>query len=305
MAEFRLSYTANEINARLGKIDNISWNDLKDKPFWETTETIEILPEQDVVFPLVNGYITNIPIDATLVQKWVGGFSVATIVWDGLIYECSPQSIQGILAVGNLGLVGEESSSEPFGALAATSAMTGEGDLLALMDVASAIQYDAGGGPSEITHRVGISIKRSIIKKIDEKFIPFEREIDILPLQDLQEMAYSDAYGCFETTLIAPANLMLGETYIVYWDGARYECACHDGSSLMEGAVFVGNGSPFGLPSNNEPFIIGTPDDKSGFMFLSMTDTEPTVHSVRIYKVENIIDARIDAYMEEALGGDY
>jgi hypothetical protein len=34
MAEYKLSYTASEIDEKLGKIDNMSWNDLKDKPFY-------------------------------------------------------------------------------------------------------------------------------------------------------------------------------------------------------------------------------------------------------------------------------
>lgn len=41
MAEFKLSYTASEINEKLGKVDEPrSWNELEDKPFYEAEEIV-------------------------------------------------------------------------------------------------------------------------------------------------------------------------------------------------------------------------------------------------------------------------
>ena len=47
--EYKLSYTAQEINEKLGKIgEPVSWNELADKPFGIEVELVEILPEQSV-----------------------------------------------------------------------------------------------------------------------------------------------------------------------------------------------------------------------------------------------------------------
>lgn len=67
MAEYKLSYTASEIDEKLGKIDNIGWNDLTDKPFYEEGGMEDVLTQQEVTFaPSGQGWIaetmSNIPI---------------------------------------------------------------------------------------------------------------------------------------------------------------------------------------------------------------------------------------------------
>lgn len=49
----------------------------------------------------------------------------------------------------------------------------------------------------------------------------------------------------------------VGEKYSVAWDGVVYDnLAVTDASAVVSGAVYIGNGSAYGLPGNNEPFAI-------------------------------------------------
>lgn len=71
------------------------------------------------------------------------------------------------------------------------------------------------------------------------------------------------------------------ESYLVEWDGKEYEVVAHDGSSVMDEAVFLGNATMFGFNGNNEPFLIGW--IPTGGVFLSTTETT-TSHTVAIYQ---------------------
>lgn len=78
--------------------------------------------------------------------------------------------------------------------------------------------------------------------------------------------------------------LTIGKTYIVKWNGVEYKCVAQDASSVVDGAIGLGNGTAFGLPSNNEPFVVASMPSNSitGIMSLdgstearvSVTDSE-------------------------------
>ena len=137
-----------------------------------------------------------------------------------------------------------------------------------------------------------------------------EKEVDVLPLTELPEMEFYSDFRCYGTTIVQPAEVVIGETYYVFWDEQPVWTCKAQGGIIIDGneIIVIGNGAAItnsGLTGNNEPFIIGVPSDLSGFIFLSTVDTEPKIHDVRIYRVENIIDDRVEAYLEDALGGDY
>lgn len=86
--------------------------------------------------------------------------------------------------------------------------------------------------------------------------------------------------------IVSPATFVLeiGAEYRVVFDGTEYSCVGVDASPLGTGAVGIGNGAAFGLAGSDEPFCVGT---FSGAMIVvCLLDTEPTQHSIAIYKKE-------------------
>lgn len=82
-----------------------------------------------------------------------------------------------------------------------------------------------------------------------------------------------------------PFTLELGKTYKVIWDGDEFTSTAWDASAVMSDSTAIGNGSAFQLPGNGEPFIFTyTPNVE--VLFVSLTDTEPTEHTVAVYQVE-------------------
>lgn len=81
-----------------------------------------------------------------------------------------------------------------------------------------------------------------------------------------------------------PFTLELGKTYKVIWDGNEFTSSAWDASAVMSDSVAVGNGSAFSFPSNEEPFIIAYTLDVE-VLFVSLTDAEPTEHTVAVYQV--------------------
>ena len=117
--------------------------------------------------------------------------------------------------------------------------------------------------------------------------------------------------GVYGASMTAPFTLAEGDTYRVSWDGMEYTYVGTD----MDGVIGVGNleGDPLGLaivPGVN----IGLDFD----LLAIITVSDKPSHDITIYHVTggvktldakylpmDAIDARIDAYMEKALGGDY
>lgn len=76
-------------------------------------------------------------------------------------------------------------------------------------------------------------------------------------------------------------DLAVGQPYTVRFDGTDYLCVCFDAGALNAGMVGLGNGAPFGLPGNGEPFavsyIAGTPP-----VVFCFRDTQATEHTIAI-----------------------
>ena len=130
-------------------------------------------------------------------------------------------------------------------------------------------------------------------KNVTDK--PFGEDILSICAEHTWTTQYFENYGAFAigrnfgegvdewgSPTLPEFQLTLGDKCVVVWDGNEYECVVRDSSSFMEGAIFVGYGVPFGLPGSNEPFIIAW--SSVGVTFVSVTDTEPTEHTISIYQ---------------------
>lgn len=102
---------------------------------------------------------------------------------------------------------------------------------------------------------------------------------------------YSNLFGGYAHVLpVGSYELVLGNTYKVLWDGEEFTCEAMDGGSVLYGAVYIGNATPFGLLGNNEPFaIVHAESDGDAGIIVCLTDTEETAHTLSIYQDTTII----------------
>ena len=78
-------------------------------------------------------------------------------------------------------------------------------------------------------------------------------ETDIIPLQDATFTDNGNYYEWYITP--APTTLKAGETYHVKWGEQEYTLTAIDASSLVAGAVALGNLGIYGLVDTGEPFL--------------------------------------------------
>lgn len=106
---------------------------------------------------------------------------------------------------------------------------------------------------------------------------------ETLLFEDELGTAYFEAFNCYVVTINPiPFSLTVGEKYRVVWDGISYDVEATDGSAVGSEA-YVGNGTPFGLDGNDEPFVVLCTSTEA--VFVSLTDTESTAHTVAVYHV--------------------
>lgn len=133
---------------------------------------------------------------------------------------------------------------------------------------------------------------------ITETYTISVSHIETEALFPYQEVGFSteSAYGVPACGLefgvgIDAFDVTVGESYLVAWNGAVYDVVAQDVSSLAPSSLMgsetfaLGNFGPFvGGDDTGEPFAIAyVPDDS--VLFLSVTDTESTIHSVGIFKM--------------------
>lgn len=126
-----------------------------------------------------------------------------------------------------------------------------------------------------------ISIPANVIEKI-----PFE--IDCVARKELTNFKVDTRFGiCIqeEPITFVPS---IGETYNIEWDSNTYTCIAFDGNAVLPGAIGIGNASPFGLPGNNEPFLLIF---MNGYItYASLTDQAPgNTHIARMYKTNGFV----------------
>ena len=106
----------------------------------------------------------------------------------------------------------------------------------------------------------------------------------LLEEQTINDFAPAGQFGNLYAGIVyQEIDLEVGKKYFVKWDGGEYEVVGQDASAAMDvaKAVGIGNGEPFGLQGNNEPFAIISANS-NGVVALSY-DTK-TSHTFEIYK---------------------
>ena len=290
MAEYKLSYTAKEIDEKLGKIkDYVSWNDLTDKPFGEVPGLVEIMPETaafDFTDPTF-GKAWMIQTAPTLV---VG--EAYTVVYNGVSYECvGYPAMDGFtddpaaVCLGNFSVVGGENTGEPFA-------------MLIMPKYQQIVTLDLVGSTS-----VTIAIKQSgmEIRKLDNRCL----DLAWLPIITTSEKLIFEKENCefSESSTIGnitvnryqsdeALTLVGGQSYVVDWDGIEYNIICHERENDGVILKFLGNMAFLGFDMSNtgEPFCFYTAYLNGIYLLqIYVEDTNPNsdtqYHTFKIFSV--------------------
>jgi hypothetical protein len=131
---------------------------------------------------------------------------------------------------------------------------------------------------------------------------------------------FGGLYSGFENP--AGFEIILGDTYVVMWDGIAYECVALDMSAVSPGAVGLGNAVVVGGEPTTEPFAIGLIDGMAVYIDVD-TQNPKTSHEIGIYHncveikkldekflpdcaaTKEYVQQYLEEYIEDALGGDY
>lgn len=253
MAEFKLSFTASEINEKLKKVDSItsgisSWEDVTDKPFYEEQNREEILAETTLEFES-EPYIEISPSPFILVEgeKYL-------VVWNGVEHECVcgyNADAGGAFFLTNFQETAEGETGN-FIIIYALPELTGADGGAALF------QTITGLG----TYTVAIYHDTSVIKYLDNKYLDFmelNEGVELLPEQTvtLNNEDNEIFLRSFDTTTAQFATMSAGkagEIYTVVWQGTEYTCKM----SVVASNVVLGNLSIEDATATDtgEPFLL-------------------------------------------------
>ena len=222
-----------------------SWNDLTDKPFYEESSIVEILPETTLTTTDPGEFIIaeNPPV--------IEGGKTYVVGWNGTDYTCgsvdlaelSGGQVSGVM-VGNMSLQGLADTGEPF--------------CIISMDGVLVVQT-VGVDPLPTEATISIKGESTVVHKLDGKFLPegvphFEKGgmVEILPETVLAPEGIDDS----EMNLDDIQPIVAGYEYHIKWNGTEYVCVGQDMSAFIPGAVAFGDLSMFGFGGNGEPFVV-------------------------------------------------
>lgn len=256
------------VNADWNQTDSTQPDYIKNKPFGEENEIVEILPSTTYsnfrLDSTYGVYACKIPSTYTLT---IG--KTYYILWDGIAYECVSQDasalVSGSVILGNASSFGLDGNNEPF--IIASIAGTGA-QYCALTDT------EAGN-----SHTVSITTDGVVVKKIESKYFEFMdtfSEKIILAEQDLTFNLYKEnseepEKSIFVCDMSSEAHILSfygvtpGSKVRVVFDETEYNLSAVDVSGefaglpvIVDKAFCIGNSAMYGTGEDTgEPFCIG------------------------------------------------
>ncbi|MBR5795758.1 MAG: hypothetical protein IKY26_06410 [Erysipelotrichaceae bacterium] len=289
-----------------------SWNDLEDRPFYETEAVEEVfvpeitIPsfERQLYFSGCYYYHSQTSVDYYVEFEMDRPY---TVIWDGVRYDnvMCQQTIGGT----ELGSTGRQLSGAygevaeyPFGIYIMGSYEEGNNTLH--VNTNDSLQH---------TVKVIDIIKESEIITIDPKFLPehlqFGEEKTLTPFwneETFDFMTYTSMPYYFYNQSMPNNLLIVGDTYTVVWDGIEYpDLVCEYGgyngyecigaTMSTDGDGSVGNEYPFSI---NVQKYMG--DDIIAYI---ATNDDSATHTIAIYKQDENIKTLDPKYLPEGIGG--
>lgn len=220
MADYKLSFTAADIDKKLGMVAQPNWeqNDenavdyIKNRPFSESISTVELFKLENATFVVpdesipISMYQDEAPFEIEADKTYV-------VNWDGTEYTCASTFVDGANAFGNLSAMGlGTGNGEPF-IFAYVSAQ----NMLLIYDL-----------NKETSHIISVSEIKADIKYIDPKYIKdmyYDNGVTETVLVEEQTVSGFAVVQdpIYEVEAPFYLNIVIGNTYIVNWDGIEYE----------------------------------------------------------------------------------
>lgn len=260
-----------------------SWDDLKDKPFGE----VQVEYNKTFEVPTTETFTRTV----FTIEKFrykLGEY----ITWsyddlNGQFKISKPVSLSTIF---------RHASVHLYVALTETD----EADVYTLtLEVANMIGHDIN---------LGIQYEYVDVKTLDEKFLPDGAGGGVKSFNDLEDRPFY-SNGVNTVTILGEVELegangefvypyavegiVKDEEYTIKYNGIDYICKPQSADFLGEGSLLLGNGTPFGLEENDEPFLILIPPAEligelgGGLIVMDMEGAESVTLSIR-QEVEDI-----------------
>lgn len=291
MADYKLKYTAKEIEERLdGGVS--SWNDLTDKPFYKENGTGVILPKTYIM--LDEGM-------ASLPHLYLKAGNTYTVYWNGTEYTCVAQefSIEGVTGVliGDASMfTGGESTGEPF----VIPESFGEENMCNL-----------GALDGSATATLGINGETTIVHKLPTEYLDtvWNAELtDKVVLLDEETVTVTDS--ATPASVRAPLSYAIADYdyAIVTYNGDKYVCEIYKTGTHT---WYIGNkefiAGVSGQYNTGEPFLYYS-ESETTMRKLYSTIVGDITFTVELAKVKKIPDALFKTvdhfFMRDSSNGD-
>ena len=118
------------------------------------------------------------------------------------------------------------------------------------------------------------------------------KSVQTTTLMEEQALAFTSGVDAYGASLTNPLEIVNGQTYIVNWDGAEYECVC---SIFNDTILVLGNLSVMGAGDDTgEPFAYSKfPNNSSGFTTL---DTSAS-HTISVKRIVEIVTPMAEEFL--------
>ena len=118
------------------------------------------------------------------------------------------------------------------------------------------------------------------------------KSVQTTTLMEEQALAFTSDVDAYSASLTNPLEIVEGQTYIVNWDGAEYECVC---SIFNDTILVLGNLSVMGAGDDTgEPFVYAKfPNNSSGFNTL---DTSAS-HTISVKRIAETVTPMAEEFL--------
>ena len=292
----------NQMQVDWAQTDDTQPDYIKNKPFYEIESTEMLIEEISISTTILTPGVAMAAVYPSPIESLIEG-DTYQLTLNNETYECVASVVDGDVVIGNI--PNEEGAwpvEYPFIFGVVPWDIDGSKALILMVNSEENVEV-----------RCSLSHRCTTVKKIDEKFLPeidnvtswndledkpfyeYEGRLEILPITKFEDFYLSSYEGNDVIIFDDPTtyDLVVGETYIVHWDGEEYSCRAQDASTALDGAIALGNTTIAELPDSEDvPFTIGI--TRYGTTYFAIEDTEAgNDHDVGIFQ-DAILAHKID-----------